>query len=377
MRINLPKPANWQDFENLCFKLWKQIWGDPNAKHNGRNGQTQNGVDIYGKAPFDDHYTGIQCKGKNSNYDKKLTSKEIDKECDNAKEFKPPIGIFIMATTSPRDVKIQEHCRKINTQKVYNFKVDTWFWDDIEEEVQCRPDIMKEFYSNENASELVNEIKLSRVTSSNKLHAFFSRPGLLDFLNKLNVNLLNNITYELATNAFEHGKATCFNLSVEGNKIIYKDNGKMFNPITLLEKKIKQGGSLTLKYAKEVFDLNYRYERENIFELTYKGGGINRENEDCYSINLNVHDVFGRNQAEDLAFREISKMPGDANNVIIDICGKNNPAISIVFTFFDTLKKLIRSSQCVRVYLPYGCSYYYSNLVERFKDSCIEFKLKN
>lgn len=377
MKITLKHPANWEDFEDLCFHLWKNIWGD-NASHpNGRRGQRQNGVDIYGRPAFNESYTGIQCKGKNENYGKELTIEEIDKECENAKDFSPQLDTFIMATTSPRDVIVQKHCREITSKKKYAFEVDTWSWDDIEDEVQCRPDVMEIFYPDVKAGELVNEVKLSRITSSNKLHAFFSRPGLLDYLNRFNVEMLDNITYELATNAFEHGKATYFNVTIDGSKIIYKDNGSAFNPITLLETEMNRGGSVTLRYAKEVFAFNYRYERENIFELTHIGNDAVGEKEESYSINLNVQDVFGRSQTQELAFREISKIPGNVSYIVIDISGKVNPAISIVYGFFYVLQKLIKPEQRVRVYLPNGL-YYYEDLVEKFKnDSRIEFKLKN
>lgn len=377
MRINLKHPANWEDFEDLCFHLWKSIWGDHASHPNGRRGQRQNGVDIFGKPPFNELYTGIQCKGKNENYDKQLTIDEIDKECTNAKDFKPQLGAFVMATTSPRDTTLQEHCRQLNSQKTYDFEVDTWSWDDIEDEVQCRPDVMERFYPEIKEVELVNEVRLSRITPSNKLHAFFSRPGLLDFLNRLHVNMLDNITYELATNAFEHGKATYFNISVEGTKIVYRDNGIEFDPQTLLETEIKRGGSITLKYIKDVFSFNYQYDGENIFELIYMDNGFTRETEKNYSINLNVQDVFGRSQSQEMAFQEISKIPGNVRHVIIDIWGKSNPAISIVYSFFEILQKLLGPDQSVRVYLPDGL-YYYKNLVEQFKeDSRIEFIIKS
>ena len=377
MRINLKHPANWEDFEDLCFHLWKSIWGDHASHPNGRRGQRQNGVDIFGKPPFNELYTGIQCKGKNENYDKQLTIDEIDKECTNAKDFKPQLGAFVMATTSPRDTTLQEHCRQLNSQKTYDFEVDTWSWDDIEDEVQCRPDVMERFYPGIKEVELVNEVRLSRITPSNKLHAFFSRPRLLDFLNRLHVNMLDNITYELATNAFEHGKATYFNISVEGTKIVYRDNGIEFDPQTLLETEIKRGGSITLKYIKDVFSFNYQYDGENIFELIYMDNGFTRETEENYSINLNVQDVFGRSQSQEMAFQEISKIPGDVKHVIIDIWGKSNPAISIVFSFFEILQKLLRPDQSVRVYLPDGL-FYYKSLVEQFKeDSRIKFILKS
>ena len=44
----IQKPANWQDFETLCMKLWGRIWDCADTiKKNGRAGQKQYGVDIY------------------------------------------------------------------------------------------------------------------------------------------------------------------------------------------------------------------------------------------------------------------------------------------------------------------------------------------
>lgn len=59
------KPSNWQDFEKLCKKLWGEIWECPDTiQCNGRSGQNQSGVDIYGKPKNETGYYGIQCKGR-------------------------------------------------------------------------------------------------------------------------------------------------------------------------------------------------------------------------------------------------------------------------------------------------------------------------
>ena len=52
MKQQLNPPANWNDFEDLCHKLWRSIWGDPNTQKHGRKGQAQHGVDIYGKPSY-------------------------------------------------------------------------------------------------------------------------------------------------------------------------------------------------------------------------------------------------------------------------------------------------------------------------------------
>jgi hypothetical protein len=65
MKKNLRKPENWQDFETLCKKLFGEMWGCPNTiKKNGRLGQSQAGVDVYGRPKNEDEYWGVQCKGK-------------------------------------------------------------------------------------------------------------------------------------------------------------------------------------------------------------------------------------------------------------------------------------------------------------------------
>ncbi len=47
--FQLPPPSNWQDFETLCWRLWKAIWNDRNTQKNGRQGQPQAGVDVFGQ----------------------------------------------------------------------------------------------------------------------------------------------------------------------------------------------------------------------------------------------------------------------------------------------------------------------------------------
>ncbi len=72
MKKQLPKPENWQDFESLC----KKLWGIPNKiKKNGRSGQPQHGVDIYGIPKRETEYWCIQCKGKDEYTKSALTYK--------------------------------------------------------------------------------------------------------------------------------------------------------------------------------------------------------------------------------------------------------------------------------------------------------------
>ncbi len=134
MKKSLRKPENWQDFESLCKKLWGEVWNIPNKiKKNGRLGQQQNGVDIYGIPENEKKYWGVQCKGKDDYSNSKLTEPEIDKEVQNAKDFKPELEVFIIATTQNKDSKIEEYVRKIDLEnrESGSFEIILFCWEDI------------------------------------------------------------------------------------------------------------------------------------------------------------------------------------------------------------------------------------------------------
>ena len=130
----IKKPENWQDFEMLCKKLWGEIWDcSDTIKKNGRSGQKQHGVDVYGVPKGEKQYYGIQCKGKNDYINSALTKQEIDVEIEKAKCFKPPLKRFIIATTNSKDVEIEEYVREcdIKNRDLGLFEVHLACWEDI------------------------------------------------------------------------------------------------------------------------------------------------------------------------------------------------------------------------------------------------------
>lgn len=129
----LRKPENWPDFENLCKKLWGEIWRCPEIKKNGRSGQSQHGIDIYGIPFGEDKYYGIQCKGKDDYTNATLAEKEIDREIKLALSFQPTLKKMYFATTANKDSKIEEYVRKKNIEHLQNklFEVHLYSWEDI------------------------------------------------------------------------------------------------------------------------------------------------------------------------------------------------------------------------------------------------------
>jgi len=129
----LRKPENWEDFESLCKKLWGEIWDCMEIKKNGRKGQTQNGVDVYGIPKGEKSYYGIQCKGKDEYSHKPLSKGEIDNEIELAKSFKPPLAKFYFATTANKDSKTEEYIRikDLENRQEGLFAVHLFSWEDI------------------------------------------------------------------------------------------------------------------------------------------------------------------------------------------------------------------------------------------------------
>ena len=105
-------PKEWGTFEDLCHALFKQVWEDPLAQKNGRRGQAQCGVDIFGSLNGgSESYWGVQCKGKDSNYGSKAEWSEVLTEIAKAEKFSPKLDKWIFATTAPADATLQNAAR--------------------------------------------------------------------------------------------------------------------------------------------------------------------------------------------------------------------------------------------------------------------------
>ncbi len=140
--LGLPLPQNWQDFESLCKDLWRLIWDDPLAQKHGRSGDPQAGVDICGRRG--EKWEGVQCKQKE--WHKRLGAAQIRREADKAGGFEPALARFILATTVPRDPKTQADVRAINDAGEYPFEMAVFAWDDVLEELQAFPQLIRKFY---------------------------------------------------------------------------------------------------------------------------------------------------------------------------------------------------------------------------------------
>jgi tetratricopeptide (TPR) repeat protein len=133
-----PPPDDPAAFESLCLDLWKEIWGsDSHAQKNGRSGQPQAGVDVFG-TDREGRQVGVQCKQKSGLIRSKVTVADLEEEVEKARSFLPSLSLFVVATTGPRDVAVQERARTFGE----SFAVEVWSWPDLWREIYRRGDLL-------------------------------------------------------------------------------------------------------------------------------------------------------------------------------------------------------------------------------------------
>ncbi len=136
--------------------LFAEIWGDPLAQKNGRAGQAQHGVDVFG-TPNDRPGTvhGVQCKGKDASYGGKATVAEFDAELSKADSFCPKLTHWTFATTAPNDTSLQQHALQVSRQRALDgrFSVTAIGWETIQALMAAQTKVILQFYP-EHASDL-------------------------------------------------------------------------------------------------------------------------------------------------------------------------------------------------------------------------------
>lgn len=150
--IKIPEITHSETFENLTFDLYLRVLN--RTQKNGRRGQSQNGVDVYGYSNKNE-LVGIQCKVKSKAdwEDKRFRTsfiREIEDEVRQAVNFSDNLKEFIIVTTAPRDSVIQSEIRALDERVLndHGFHVQVMFWDDITEKLTnpVHKDTFKKYY---------------------------------------------------------------------------------------------------------------------------------------------------------------------------------------------------------------------------------------
>ncbi len=147
--VSLSPPKDWQAFERKSHTLYRLLLSDPNTQMNGRSGQEQHGVDIYGRRNGSGVLVGIQCKGKDGNYGGAVSDKELRAEVKKSEKFKPALDEFVLITTAPDDQKIQEAARLLELElktKGRDLKITVLGWGQLQLDINRFPEALREFH---------------------------------------------------------------------------------------------------------------------------------------------------------------------------------------------------------------------------------------
>lgn len=141
--LDLPKPKNWQDFETIVCDAMSQRWKSPDLQKNGRPGQKQAGIDIYGADEIG-RRVGVQCKRTKD----LLKDNTITTEISNAETFKGHLSALYIATTADYDSELQKRIRLLSDKRVAagKFAVSLIFWEEIVNGLTLNPEVFRAHY---------------------------------------------------------------------------------------------------------------------------------------------------------------------------------------------------------------------------------------
>ena len=164
----IPPPNNWAEFEQLCARIFQEVWQDPYTKLLGRYGQAQHGVDIVSSIS---PYRGVQCKKRDISKSTTLTEKEVDAIVEAAESFEPTLARLIVATTLEKDSNLETYTLRLSERRKSEGKFDVVLlsWDDLKLLINKHRSVLREFYPQHYAHWLATESLLERSHSANPL----------------------------------------------------------------------------------------------------------------------------------------------------------------------------------------------------------------
>jgi hypothetical protein len=126
--LRMPPPKSWDEFEAIVCSAAKNRWSNPDFTLHGRQGQRQDGVDVFG-LDNKGHMVGLQCKNTLSG----LSTTTVTDEVEKAESFKPALSQLYVATTADTDKALQEFVRELSSLrlKAGKFEVSVLFWTDV------------------------------------------------------------------------------------------------------------------------------------------------------------------------------------------------------------------------------------------------------
>jgi hypothetical protein len=104
---NVPTPKLWDEFEDITLAAAKLRWDSSDLYRNGRPGEKQDGVDIWGHDD-DNRHIGVQCKNTVDG----ISLTTVEAEIANAEAFEPKLDRLHIAKRQ----SAMRSCRRLSAR---------------------------------------------------------------------------------------------------------------------------------------------------------------------------------------------------------------------------------------------------------------------
>jgi tetratricopeptide (TPR) repeat protein len=209
VQFEIAKPTDDSAFEDMCARIYGELFCDPMPKINGRRGQAQGGVDV-----FVNSHTGRLGIQSKRYVDGALTLKMVEKELERAEKKNVPIVKLIVATTAAADATLSHSVQDLSDKRVAagHFPVEIEFWDDICRHIRGNGKLQRDYAPNapgamfqeQRESNLALQTTALRIES--KLDGAIGLPGARsDSVNKFISDQLDGINDLLKSCRFRNG----------------------------------------------------------------------------------------------------------------------------------------------------------------------------
>jgi hypothetical protein len=187
---NVLPPKSWDEFEDIMLSAAKLRWESSDFYRNGRLGQKQEGVDIWGHDDEGRHI-GVQCKNTVDG----LSLDVIRAEIENARAFVPKLDRLYIATTAKRDAPLQKAVREISNQRHRDgkFRINILFWDDVYQDLAKDDDVFFKHYPQFRHG--VDLVKAHDKKLLEELTKLLTSDGVIGFLDHTN---MGGFSFQLA-----------------------------------------------------------------------------------------------------------------------------------------------------------------------------------
>ena len=181
---NVPTPKSWDEFEDILLSASKLRWKSADFSRNGRQGQKQDGVDVFGHDDAGRHL-GVQAKNTIGGISEAVIKDEIAK----AEKFEPKLDALYIATSAPRDAPIQKVVRTLSQQRAEKglFSVHILFWDDVIGDLAQSDDEFFKHYPQLKAGPKEDLAKAHDAKLFEELMALLPANGVIRFVDQTNM----------------------------------------------------------------------------------------------------------------------------------------------------------------------------------------------